>query len=296
MRAPDYERLLHRVLPILVIALAVRAQAVTLLPLQTQDASPLRSGNAEIVLGVSYMHNGNFPGFVPDDALDSQHVIAGPQLGFHIAVTDWVEIQASFEGVYLDESRADGTSHDTYGNGDARLWTKVRLWREREYRPVMGLRFGAKLPNADKSDRLGTDETDFMIQALASKQLGPITAHMNLGIALLGNPGPTVGAPDRSSEGQDDLFTYAVALGWPALQLGGSDAPVLHLFGELVGTAGSRFDNDRLALRAGLQLRSGSWSIFAGPSAGLIEESEDIGVSAGVIYAFTLERLAEWAE
>jgi hypothetical protein len=108
--------------------------------------------------------------------------IAGPQLGFHIAVTDWVEIQATFEGLYLDEERADGTTHDTYGNGDARLWTKVRLWREREYRPIVALRFGTKLPNADKSDRLGTDETDFMIEALASKRLGAVTAHVNLGI------------------------------------------------------------------------------------------------------------------
>jgi hypothetical protein len=275
---------------------AAKAHAVTLLPLQTQDAAPLKSGSAEIVLGATYTHNGNFPGFVPPDALDSQHVIAGPQLGFHIAVTDWVEIQASFEAISLDESHADGTSHDTYGNGDARLFTKVRLWRERAYRPIVALRFGAKLPNADKSDRLGTDETDFIIQALASKQLGPVTAHVNLGIELLGNPGATVGAPDRSSEGQDDLFTYGVALGWPAFNLGGASAPTVHFFGELIGAAGSRFDNDRLSLRAGAQVQTGRWTFFAGPSAGMIEESEDVGVSAGVIYAFTLERLAAWAE
>jgi hypothetical protein len=223
-------------------------------------------------------------------------VVAGPQLGFHIAVTDWVEIQAAFEAIYLDESRADGTSHNTYGNGDARLWTKVRLWREREYRPIVALRFGTKLPNANESDRLGTDETDFMIDALASKQLGPITAHVNLGIALLGNPGPTIGAPDRSSDGQDDLFTYAVALAWPVLTLRGANGPTFHLLAELVGAAGSRFDNDRLALRAGAQVRTGHWTFFAGPSAGLIKESEDVSVSAGVIYTFTLERLAAWAE
>lgn len=280
----------------LALLLGTRAHAVTLLPLQTQDAAPLTSGNAEIVLGATYWHNANFPGFVPPDALESQHVIAGPQLGFHIAVTDWVEIQAAFEAIYLDEARADGTSHDTYGNGDARLWTKVRLWRERDYRPVVALRFGTKLPNADESDRLGTDEVDFMIGILASKHVGPITAHVNLGIALLGNPGPTVGAPDRSSDGQDDLVTYSVALGLPVLTLGGSAAPTLHLFGELAGAAGSRFDNDRLGLRAGAQVRAGRWTFFAGPSAGLIEESEDVSVAAGLIYAFTLERLAEWAE
>lgn len=280
----------------LVLQLARHADAVTLLPLQTQDASPLPSGNAEIVLGATYWHNANFPGFVPPEALDSQHLVAGPQLGFHISVTDWVEIQATFEALYLDEARADGTTHDTYGNGDARLWTKVRLWREREYRPIVALRFGSKLPNADESDRLGTDETDFMIQALASKQLGPVTAHVNLGIALLGNPGPTIGAPDRSHDGQDDLFTYAVALGWPAFALGGPDGPTFHLFGELIGATGSRFDNDRLALRAGAQVRTGHWTFFAGPSAGLIEESEDVSVSAGLIYAFRLERLAAWAE
>lgn len=280
----------------LVLQLGVRAHAATLLPLQTQDASPLRSGTAEVVLGATYFHNANFPAFTPPAALDSQQLVAGPQLGLHIAVTDWVEIQATFEGLYLDESRADGTQHSTYGSGDAQLWTKVRLWRERTYRPVVALHFGAKLPNANQADRLGTDETDFMIEVLASKQLGPIAAHLNLGIALLGNPGPTIGAPDRSSNGQDDLVTYALALAWPVLGVGTSDGTTFQLFGELVGASGSRFDNDRLALRAGAQVRTGHWTFFAGPGAGLIDESEDVSVSAGVIYTFTLERLAAWAE
>ena len=38
--------------------------------------------------------------------------------------------------------------------------------------PAIGLRFGVKLPNANKDDHLGTDETDFFIQALGSKRFG----------------------------------------------------------------------------------------------------------------------------
>jgi hypothetical protein len=288
--------LLHTVTIVVAIGLATPARATTLLPLRTQDASPLPSGRAEIVLGVSYWRNGNFPGFVPPDALDAQDVVAAPQLGFHIAAGDWVEIQAAFEGVYLDESRADGSQHDTFGAGDARLGTKVRLWRERNYRPVVAVHFATKLPNANKENRLGTDETDFMIEVLGSKQLGPVSAHVNLGIALLGNPGPTVVAPHRSSGGQDDLFTYAVAVGSPRVLLGDPDGMTLQLFGELVGQTISRFDNDRCAIRVGAQAHVGHWTFYTGVGAGLIEDSEDVSVSAGVLYAFTLERLAAWAE
>jgi hypothetical protein len=281
---------------LLAVLVCARADAASLLPLRTQEAATLPSGSAEIVLGGSYFHNPRFPPFTPKNALRSQELVTAPQLALQVAAGGWAEIQAFFEMIYLDQTDADGGDLSNFGNGDAQLWTKVRLLRERERRPGAGLRFGVKLPNANKSDRLGTDEIDFSIEALISKQLGPVGVHANLGIALLGNPGPPIGAPDSSSDGQDDLFTYAVAVTGPLWSLSQASSLALRLMAEVAGAAGSRFDNDRSAARVGLRLSRGNLTGYLGTSFGLVSASEDVGVTAGLLYAFTLERLALWVE
>lgn len=272
------------------------AGAASLLPLRTQDVATLAPASAELVLGGSYFRNPRFPSFTPEGALRSQELITAPQLALQIAAGSRVEIQAFFELVYLEQDGADGSRLSSFGNGDAQLWTKVRLLRERGLRPGAGLRFGAKLPNASKRDRLGTDETDFSIETLASKKLGPVTVHANLGLALLGNPGPPIRPPDSSNDGQDDLFTYAAAAVGPAWSLSWAVPLALRLMAEVAGAAGSRFDNDRSAARVGLQLSRGGLTGYLGTSFGLVSGSEDIGVTAGLLYAFRLDRLARWAE
>jgi hypothetical protein len=165
------------------------------------------------------------------------------------------------------------------------LFTKLYLLEDRSWYPAAGLHFGAKLPNASVDDRLGTDETDFLIAALASKDLGWISGHVNLGLALLGNPGPTAPSPQPfDSDGQDDLFTYAVALS--SQPLDGPARSTIRLMVEIAGQEGSRFDNDRAAFRGGVQTTIGAWQLYTGGSAGLVSASENLGVNAGIIYSF----------
>jgi hypothetical protein len=259
------------------------ARADWLAPLVTETAETIHAGSAEIGLGASYFRNQRFPAFTPSGYVQSQNLIAGPQLGFRIAAGSMVEIQASYELLDLDEHTVDG-HHSTYGGGDARLFTKVYMLAERTWIPAAGLRFGTKLPNANQSDRLGTDETDFFIQALASKQIGDFAVHANLGIALLGNP--------TGSGGQDDLFTYAVALVSPTLGAHTDDQWGVRALLEATGTAGSRFDNDGAEMRGGLQVLYGGWRLYAGASGGLASAAAKYGFMGGAIYAFELERLA----
>ncbi len=271
---------------------AVPAAAESLLPLTTETAHTLPSGTAEVVLGTSYFRNLRFPPFTPPGVIRSQNLITGPEFGFQIAAGGRVEIQARFELISLDETLSGGVKDSHYGAGDARLFTKVRILEEKRYWPTLGVRFGTKLPNANQKDRLGTDETDFGIETLLSKDFGPLAAHVNLGLLLLGNPGPVLGAPQRSSSGQDDLFSYSVALVSRPLGSKAEGASSLRFVGEVTGLAGSRFDNDRTAARLGLQIQSGGLTVYSGVSAGLVTASEDFGVRAGLIYAFELERLA----
>lgn len=277
--------------------LAPAVDAATLLPLQSESAAPLPSGTVEAVLGVSYFNNQRFPLFTPSGFIRNQDRVSVPEIAFRVGAGGWVEIQAAYELIYLNESTADG-SDSKYGSGDARLYTKVRLLRERERWPGLGIRFGTKLPNANKDDRLGTDETDFGIEALASKDLGPVAAHVNLGILLLGNPGPVAGAPNRDSDGQDDLFTYSVALASRPLGAESADAFSIRFLAEIAGYAGSRsnFDNDRTNLALGMQLRRGGFTLYSGASAGLVTANENYGLRLGVVYAFELARLAGLAD
>lgn len=279
----------------LLVSFAPAADASSLLPLRTESAALLPSGTVEAVLGVSYFNNERFPLFTPAGYIRNQDRVSVPEIALRIGAGDWVEIQASYELINLDESTQDG-SDSTYGSGDAQLHAKARVLREGEYRPGVGIRFGTKLPNANKDDRLGTDEIDFGIEALASKDFGPFQSHVNLGLLLLDNPGPVPGAPNRSSDGQDDLFTYSVALASRPLGADTPEAFSLRFLAEVAGYAGSRFDNDRTSLALGMQLRRGGFTLYSGASVGLVTASENYGLRLGVIYAFELARLADLVE
>jgi len=243
----------------------------------------LPSATVEAIVGISYLEGMRWPAFTPAGSLQRQSLLQAPQVGFRIGAGDWAEIQASFEMLYLDEKTSSGETHRKFGNGDARLATKVHVGRERSLLPALGLHFGAKLPNANREDRLGTDDTDFWFTALASKDLGAFDVHANLGILLLGNSGSTLGNSFNAG-GQDDLFTYVLAA--TSKPLGGAteDGVGIRLLGEITGWSGSRYDNDRANGRLGIQIKHGSGTVYLGTSFGFVTGSENIGASLGYVY------------
>ena len=270
------------------VLLPSAARGASLAPLSTQTAETVPAGTVQAGLGVSYFHDMRFPFFTPAGTVQRQTLLGAPELAAYIGLADRVEIQAGYELLYLDEKTSAGDTHSTYGSGDARLFTKVRIMHARGLWPALGARFGTKLPNANKNERLGTDDTDFGIEGLASRTVGPVSVHLNLGILLLGNPGSLIGN-QFSAGGQDDLFTYGLALASKPLA-GGPLAPLadtdVRLLGEVIGQTGSRYDNNRHAARFGLQLRHSAWTLYAGVSAGLETGAENVGASTGVLYAF----------
>ena len=248
------------------------------------------NGIAQATLGVSYALNGTFPFFTPPGSLESQDVVGVPQFGFRIGAGGWVEIQASYETIYLHERDVDGQTNTQFGSGDACLFTKVRLLKEGDILPALGLRFGTKLPNASRAEHLGTDETDWMGEILASRRFGPVTGHVNLGLALLGVPKPFPGQTFEAG-GQDDLFAYSIAVVSKPLGDDRPEATHVTILGEVAGLAGSHFDNDRAAIRIGLQIVHGAATVYVGVGTGLITESEEFGANAGFTYTFDVAKL-----
>ncbi len=274
-----------RVTVLLMIGFPLPVAAFSLLPLVTEEAQTLPSGTAEAGLGTAYLNDSRFPGFTPPGALSSQTVVQVPQFRFNMGAGGWAEIQASYETIYLNERTSNGQTNWEFGSGDMRIGTKFWFKRETERLPAIGLRFFTKLPNANRSARLGTDDTDFTADALLSKNVGPFAAHVNLGITLLGNSGPTIGHSFNAG-GQDDLFDYNVALVSPSLGKALAGATQLRIVGELTGWTGSHYDNERSALRVGIQLQRGPATLYLGTSVGLITGSEDFGANGGVVYRF----------
>jgi hypothetical protein len=91
------------------------------------------------------------------------------------------------------------------------------------------------------------------------------------------------------SGGQDDLVAYAVGVrSTPVVTLADTD---LRLLGEVVGLTGSHYDNDRTSARFGVQVQHAAFTAYAGVSAGLDTGAENVGASAGVLYAFELAHL-----
>jgi hypothetical protein len=272
-------------------AAAGPSAAQTLRPLETETAVVLPSGTMQIIAGTTYMRNRRWPAFTEPGFVDRQDVVTAPEIELRIGAGDWAEVQLRYELLYLDERRSDGTDFDKFGGGDAELFTKVRLMREGETLPALGARFGVKLPNASRDDRLGTDETDFDIALLASKTLGPVALHVNVGLQILGNPGALTGDPDQSGSGQDDPFTFSIAAVSQPLLAEHTGAYAVRGLLAFDLKQGSRFDNDFAAVSGGLQITRSAWSVYGGASGGFSGAAEDFGLRLGVIYAFELERL-----
>ena len=271
------------------IGMTTAARAEWLAPLTVETAETLPSGQIDIALGASYFHNLRFPAFTPPGFILWQDLTAVPQMALRAAVGSRVEIQVSYELLDLSENTTDGPHH-TYGGGDARIFTKIYAVRENTWStwmPGLGVDFGTKLPDANRAERLGTDETDFFIQWLASKHIGDFGLHLNLGLALLGNP---------TGDGQDDLFTYAVGVVTPTLGAHEPGQWGVRFLADVAGTAGSRFSNDGTEIRGGLQVVYDGLTLYAGVGGGLSGAAEDYGFMGGVIYAFDVERVTSLFE
>lgn len=253
-----------------------------------EEAEPLPHGVVEAGLGTSYFRDMRFPAFTPPGTLKRQDLVAVPQLLFRIGAGGWAEIQASYEMLYLDEEWSTGHEHSAYNSGDLRLFTKVRVMRERDLFPALSVRFGVKLPNAVRAERLGTDDTDFGADVVASKDFGPLSAHVNLGVLLLGNSGSTMPAFPNwyKPGGQDDTVHYDVGVVSAPLGRDAPDAIRVRLVAECSGIGTSHYNNDQAAMRLGLQAQRGPLKVYLGASVGLITASEDVGATAGFVYTF----------
>lgn len=239
-------------------------QAWNQLPLTTDSPQALPSGQVVLEIGLQYLNRSNFPFCVSSESVH-RDVWSIPTLAFNIGVSERVELQFAYEVLFVEEPERG--IKQRWQSGDLAFFTKLSLFPERRYWPGAGLKFGAKLPNADNTYRVGTDETDLAFAGLVEKTIGPATVTANLGVLILGNP--------FRNATQDDLLAYGFAVGLPWRQV---FAWRLELTGQTLGTA----HNERASAMLGLNFDDGRsiWKITG--RSGLLENSENWGMSVGV--------------
>jgi len=73
------------------------------------------------------------------------------------------------------------------GLGDLEVTIVRRLWNETTGRPAVALAGEVKIPTAE-SPLIGTDKTDYTGYLIASRRVGAVDLHANLGYTFLGKP------------------------------------------------------------------------------------------------------------
>lgn len=194
-----------------------------------------------------------------------------PSLNLNLGLGERVEGQLHYSYLHLKKK---GRSNQ-WGSGDLTVGLKVRLCQESPRLPAMALRLATKLPSASFQDDFGTNQFDFFMDFLASRNYSKVSTYLNLGLAILGEP-------RRGFSGQDDSVRYAVGVQKPLI------SNRLHGLLSVEGMAGNQSIKHRCSLKAGIQMFVGKWMWDLGGSVGLHSRSENWGVRTGPTLPFTL--------
>lgn len=255
--------------PVLGLGLWGLLQAESFRPLRTQGTQTLKPREIELDFAVEYRSGTVFP-FTRESDQPEREELEIPRIGLNVGVAERVELQ--FDYTYLDiHEEVPGVGSES-GSGDAHFFTKFRFLDQEGWRPDLALLLGAKIPNGDTREKLGTDEADLFFSLLIGRHYEQFETAINLGLGILGTPQLV---PSASS--QDDVFTYGVAVIYKVTDR-------FHLAGEVNGIGGSRDENDRSAFLGALRYELGHVRLYLGGSAGLDDRSEEFGLVGGLTW------------
>jgi hypothetical protein len=229
-------------------------------PLNSDEATVLPRGQFVVATGASFVrqpNNDNQWNWVTD---------------LEAGVFDWLELDVELPYTILDR-HIETEQPDLNGWGDVAVQLEGSLLKERAYLPGMSMAFQTKTQSANEDRGLGSGETDYTVTALASKTFGHTSAHLNLGLTVVGDP------PETDSR---NTFNYNVALEH-------SLSERLLLVGELFG----RTNQDRSAETDPLECLMGvvyslnkQVVLDAGIGMGVSPASPDLRLTTGLTVAF----------
>lgn len=234
------------------------------LPLLTESPRVLPVGQMQVGLGVQFLSHKNFyfSSFSQDFSRD---VLSLPTFEVNVSLGTHAELQLTYEVLSVEEKELN--IKEEWASGDVTFFTKVHVFSEQQYRPGIGIKLGAKLPNASEKRRVGTNETDVGFMVLAEKTVSGIRFRTHLGALILGDP--------SSKANQDDLLNYGIAC---SLSQGQQIRYGLEVAGQALGTE----HNEQAIAIAHVSFKYEALTFYLSGRTGLLKNSEDWGVSGRV--------------
>lgn len=244
--------------------MSLKAAAWNQLPLLTDTSHTLPAGRLEWEFGLQFLKRSNFA-FSPFSAERGRDVLSLPTLRLAAGIGKRAEFQLLYEVLFVEEEEYRIT--ERWKSGDLAFFTKLRLLDEHRDWPELGVKAGAKLPNAGDEYRVGTDETDVLVSGLAQKTFSSVTTTLNLGLLILGHP--------FQNARQDDLLSYGLTVTVPL-------TPQVTSVAEIAGQTFGTSHNERALAALHLYIRDGALTWMLAGRWGLLENAADWGIAAGV--------------
>jgi len=184
-----------------------------------------------------------------------------PHLQFELSFLQRVALELEYS-VWMMRFEEAPTGHeqleDGFASGDLHVRSRYGLLIEGEWRPALAFQFGFKLPNARARNGFGTNETDCVLGALISKDLGPLGFHGSLALGILGDP--------TRRAAQDDVLLSSFLLEVRPAQ-------GLRFLAEIAGMPPSAMNTGRAVIRGGVGFRVKGFDLGVAAGVGISEDS-----------------------
>jgi hypothetical protein len=209
----------------------------------TEEGGTLGAGHVVFGVGIEYFSKHRPPeGNFPESEL--RLMVASS----HMGVAENVDFNLDWRGGLFARFPSGASGFDW---GDLVISSKIRILRENDIVPALSIRSSVKLPNTSYFPyKLGSDQTDYFLHALATKQWSWVRTSVNLGFGIVGDPLK----PGR----QDDLYMFSGVAIFPFNEN-------VRGFVELNGFKG-HLEYDKVVARVGTSVKlSGlTWSAYSG--------------------------------
>ncbi len=161
-------------------------------PLVTEDPETVGANRVLIEGGFEFDRDQGYPAYGLKG--DTTH---GPTFGVSAGIGPSAEVQVDgglLQHLHVTERKPGPLSAALNFTGDRSssfedftVATKIRLGSESESRPAIGVRFGTKLPTAQREKGMGLGTTDFFAGLLLGKTVRSVRTVANVSLLVLGN-------------------------------------------------------------------------------------------------------------
>lgn len=175
-------------------------------PLETEDAIPMDPGKFQLEI------SGERPKSSEGNELD-----LGANLDFGVINNFDIQIWVPYVFLKPDIGKKEN------GLSDVEVVGKYLILNGNKTLPTLAVKATVKLPTGESKKGLGSGKTDYGLMLIATKEIGGVTLHINLGYTFVGK---------GKGEDLNNVLTYSLASELPMTEK-------LKLVGEIIGETNS---------------------------------------------------------